>query len=205
MMMQTSNTKTIRNRKQKGFTLIELTIVIAILGIVMAIVVNAVRGSSDSANATAITSSSTQLAKAIGYIHAQLGTGLSATANAITNPAGGNMMPVLMEGRSAVLAAYQPRFDQIQMRPLGSDYKRTGTAAPYTYNLLNYPVTFVSSGCPVGSVCVQYSNVPEEVAAVVYTKMTGKVLGSTAQTLDNGLVVSAATNGLRTLTLHEIP
>lgn len=58
----------LQGRKQKGFTLIELMIVVVVVGALMIMVMRAVGGNSDSATAKALQSNAAELAKGAGYL-----------------------------------------------------------------------------------------------------------------------------------------
>lgn len=195
-----------KKRNQGGFTLIELAIVLVILGVIIYIVSNFVRGSSDPANATAIRAAAKNMANAIGYTSTNLGTGISATSNSL--PASGlTMMDVLMVGDTAVNASYLNAFKQLKMRPLEGDYKvitRPSGSTPGTYQLINYPVTFVP--CTTGKVCVQFQNVPSDTVAELALKsgITNFAAG-TAQATGALQYTAVDSNGFHTVTLQAVP
>lgn len=150
-------------RKQKGFTLIELLMVVVILGILAYVSMSAFSGSPNAANATAIRSGATEIAKGVGYIHANIGNGIKTQANALKNTSA-TMLDVLMIGRDAVAPAYQARFDKLEMRPLESEFRvlNRGGSTKGEYNLLSYKVE-VTDICPAGKVCVTFDDVPDAV------------------------------------------
>lgn len=192
-------------KKQAGMTLIELIVVIVILGVLAALIVNSVRGSSDPANAAAIKSASQELAKAVGYTHVNLGTGLSATANPLP-VTGQTMMDVLMVGRDSVATAYKTKFDSINMRPLEGDFKvttRPSGGTPGVYEILNFPVSFVT--CTAGYVCVQMQSVPSETVEALTEKYGMTFAAGTAVTTGALQYTAVSATGTHTVKMQQVP
>lgn len=163
----------LQGRKQKGFTLIELMIVVVVVGALMIMVMRAVGGNSDSATAKALQSNAAELAKGAGYLHVSLGNGISnlSSSNPLT-VSGKSVLDVLMEGSDAVHDDYKARFNQLGMRALDSNFKKDGS----DWRLQNYTVKlYGSSEAPTGlgnaagngKVIVTYANVASEVVQVL--------------------------------------
>lgn len=171
----------LKSAKQSGFTLIELLTVVVILGILAYVSMSAFSGSPDSANATAVRSAATELAKGVGYINANMGTGIKTTSNSVNKLLGtsSTMLDVLVVGSSAVSTnrigsgsnsqTYQEKFESLGMRPLESEIRvltRPAAGGAGTYSVMNYPVKFVDTKgdkgvdqCPDRKVCVQFTQI----------------------------------------------
>lgn len=156
--------------KQKGFTLIELLMVVVILGILAYVAMSAFSGSPNAANATAIRAGATEIAKGVGYIHANIGNGIKTVGNPLSNGSA-TMLDVLMIGEGAVAEDYRPRFQKLEMRPMESEFRviTRGGATKGVYNLLSYPVD-VTASCPTRKVCVTFTGVPDAVRDEIFTR-----------------------------------
>lgn len=183
-------------RKQSGFTLIELLMVVVILGILAYVSMSAFSGSPNAANATAIRSGASEIAKGVGYIHANIGNGISTVANPLaSSPA--TMLDVLMIGNGAVNTTYKARFEKLQMRPMESEFRvitRGSSTVKGTYNLLSYPVDVKAEAqCPTGKVCVVFDKVPDAVRDEIFTRYGLQAVATTSP-------VVAATAGVTVVT-----
>lgn len=194
-----------RKRKQGGFTLIELMVVVVIIAVLYVVLSRALKGTTDPANATAIRSVGQDLTQAIGYIHANLGTGLSATSNALP-VSGQGMLDVLVIGSSSVNSTYRDAFSRIGVRTLEGTIRvgsRPNGATPGTYTVNSYPIAFVS--CATGYVCTQFSNVPSSTVNELAGKYAVTFAAGTAVTSGALQYTSADSSGLHTVTLQNMP
>lgn len=194
-----------RKRNQGGFTLIELMIVVVIIGILAVVLARALKGTSDPANATAIKSVAQDMTQAIGYIHANLGTGLSATSNALP-VSGQGMLDVLVNGANSVNSTYRDNFSRIGVRTLEGTIRvvsRPNGATPGSYNVNSYPVSFVS--CATGYVCTQFANVPSSTVNELAGKYAVTFAAGTAVTSGTLQYTAADSNGQHTVTMQMMP
>lgn len=205
-------------KKQSGFTLIELLMVVVILGILAYVSMSAFSGSPNAANATAIRGGATEIAKGVGYIHANLGNGIKTTAgNNKLLGAGSTMLDVLIIGNGAITssdAVMKKNFDALSMRPLESEFRvveRGDAATAGKYTLLNYPVTVNDSTCPPAKVCVDFAEVPDEVRDEILTRygLSGQaavtVFATTQTTPVAYMATKVGTNNTNTVRFALIP
>ena len=187
-------------KKQKGFTLIELMVVVAILGIIAVVVMSAMTGSTTPANAQAIRSSATELARAVGYLNVNLGTGLDTSTSSVLTGTSDDLMDVLVKGSSAVTSAYQTQYNQLNMRPLEGKLVASGSS----YKLGNYTVAFTTASCPSGRVCVTYTPVEDEVVQSLAQKL-GETYATTANTTGTSMRWTAIAGKTHTVTMVMAP
>lgn len=187
-------------KKQKGFTLTELLIVVVILGILGIIVMRALSGNTDNAQAVAFRATASELAKGMGYIHSNLGTGLAQT----NNPFASNMLDVLVKGREGVKDTFKTHYDRLGMRPLSSDIRQEGAG----YYIFNSMITL--KDCTGSSanrrVCSVFTNVSTPVAEAIAAK-EGLTLEQARgkKELEDTLHISNATNGFHVVTFALVP
>lgn len=191
--------------KQGGFTLIELTIVIVLIGILTLMAVLFAGNTTDSANAKTIQKISRTLSDGIGFIHANLGNGTNTINNSL--PATGlNMMDVLVVGQSAVKSSMQTQYETLSMRSLDTDFRvdsRPTGSTPGSYRVGTYPVSFVN--CQTGKVCTQFADVPTAVVNILASTYGVTFTPSTAVTTGNLRWTAASTDGTHSIILVNTP
>jgi hypothetical protein len=119
------------------------------------------------------------------------------------------MMDVLMVGRSAVATTYQTQYDRANMRPLEGEFKvlsRPSGSTPGTYALMSYPVSFVTTGCDTGKVCVLFQDVPSSTVQELAAKY-GINNFSAATALTSGPIryTAASASGFHSVTIENVP
>lgn len=190
-----------QKQKQKGLTLIELLVVIVIVGIILVIIMSSIGGGTNSANAAAIRSAATETARGVGFMNVNLGTGIeTSTTNPLT-ASGEDMMDVLVKGRTAVATAYQPAYDQLNMRPMQGKINVDGSG----FRLLGYGMSFVSgASCTANKVCTQFTNVPVQVVQELALK-ENMTYSAAANTSGENLRWTVAAGGYHTVTMLVFP
>lgn len=120
----------IKSVQQKGFTIVELLIVIVVIGILAAITVVSYNGVQQRANAATVTSTLTNVAKKMSVDYTLTGS-YALTASAVDENRG------LQTGSKVSL----------QYTSTGSTYCITGTTAALSYKISNTNQTPVAGGC----------------------------------------------------------
>jgi len=167
-------------KHQKGFTLIELMVVIVLIGALMLIGMRTIGGSSDSANSAAMRSAAKSLADGASYLHSNLGIGLRNLGSTAFTEGTKPLLEVLIEGENAVAEAYKERYRSIGMRPVSNDFGGTAAAGR---TFMGYPVSLYAAGggstpavtgaatCPARMICVAFSGVPIELVEALSSQL----------------------------------
>jgi len=175
---------------QKGFTLIELVVVVAVIGVLIAIVAPSITGSRDGANAQLLVRSANSIAQNWQMINQQCGTN-SAVA---TSPLG-DMEDIIFAG-TGINAAYQACYTQSRVLPL----TEISLGNSSNYSIANYPVTITGGGTVPLS--VTYANVPDTLVLNIVQRYD-----NTQSTLNAGAITTGAysytapSGGARSITI----
>lgn len=187
-----------KQAKQKGFTLIELVIVVVILGILALVISRQFGGSvSNGAKANALYESANKLSQNWALLAQQAGTSTVVASSPLVDT-GKTAVDVLIGGSTYVAAAYQPAWSQAGLIPL-TDLAQ-GTAGAGAYTISSYPVTFGGGGG--SALTVTYTGVPDELVLQVVQKHGSNVTTLAASDATNGVVqYGTATAGARSMTI----
>lgn len=163
--MKSLMTKFAKARKaaQRGFTLIELVVVVAVIGVLIAIVAPNITGSRDGANAQLMVRSANSIAQNWQMINQQCGTNSAVTGNPI-----GDIEDIIFAG-TGIAATYQPCYTQSRVLPLTEISLASGTG----YSIANYPVT-ISGGGTV-PLEVSFANVPDTLVLSIVQRFNSNV------------------------------
>lgn len=187
------------SKLQKGFTLIEMIIVVVILGVLGAIVSRAIgSGASSGATAAALYESSNKLASNWSILTTQAGQSSTVSSNPLVDTVGGKTVEdVLIGGDSNMAAAYTKYWKQAGIVPL-TDIAQRDAGGFYTIN--SYKLTLGGGGTT--PISITFDAVPNEIVALVVQKHGSGVANLATDDLTNSVVrYSADTGGKRNLTI----
>jgi prepilin-type N-terminal cleavage/methylation domain-containing protein len=111
---------------QRGLTLIEMVIVVAIIGIVIGILAAAMTGSTTAAKATAKLQTANKAANNWMMLTQTAGVSSAVTSNPLL-AASKTVEDIVFEGRDNVLAAQQAKYDQSKILPLSDSAAKSGS------------------------------------------------------------------------------
>jgi len=167
--------KNFKRGVQRGFTLIELVVVVAVIGVLIAIVAPNITGSRDGANAQLMVRSANSIAQNWQMIHQQCGTNSAVVGNPV-----GNIQDIIFAG-TGINAAYQACYNQARVLPLTEISVSTGAG----FRIANYPVTLSGGGSQPLSVA--YADVPETLVLSIVQRYDSSV-----ETLPAGATTTGA-------------
>lgn len=147
-------------RASRGFTLIEMVVVVAVIGVLIALVAPSLSTSRDGANSKLMASVAQQVANNWSLL---TGTaGVSPNAN-ITSGTSLNVAAVVFGGKTNLAVRYHPFWDQSGLLPISSgmvaDANCSGDGGGYRVS--NYCVTVTASA---NAVTIRYPEIPVKLA-----------------------------------------
>lgn len=148
--------------KSRGFTLIEIAIASALVGILLLIIVPHAYDSQSAARATQIERIASSVVTSWGQLARETGLPTTVANNVVAaTPSATGVAEVLFVGQNKVAAAYQPSYSAIGIRPLtqlvdnqsGSQFRTAGSLDVY----------ITLSGGGTAPLAVQFQNVSSPV------------------------------------------
>ena len=184
---------------QQGFTLIELGVVVAIIGVLIAILAPSLLGTTDGSKAQNYFSSAHKIASNWMMLNQTAGTSTTVSGNPVIG--GGNTVEdVLFSGGSAVSANYLAAYNRSKILPL-NEVGRPSTSGGWEIDGAKVSV----SGGGTSPLQVTYANVPDTIVLAMVQKYsnTTTALNSGGATVSAQMAYGPVSNGVATVTLYK--
>ncbi|WP_440569571.1 prepilin-type N-terminal cleavage/methylation domain-containing protein [Stenotrophomonas sp. STK17_22] len=181
-------------RRQAGFSLIELMVVIVIIAVLILAVARAVNGSTDEPRAQMLVKTATNFTSNWTLITSKCSVSQTVAGSAIP-VSGKNALDVIIEGDSAVAPAYKECYAKSSARALREVANKNGAG----WQVESFPVTLTGGG-PSSKLIVTYQRVPDEVVLKMAQGFTTNLTAlATSDTTNDVLQYSAAAANLRSV------
>lgn len=198
-------------RRQRGFGLLEVMIVVVVVGILYALSGRSLGGSTEKANATAMTRMSQKLTDNWTMIAQTCGTTTDPANSPVSGNSATNALNLLIGGNTTaatggytVPAAYESCYRQSKVLPLTESAQ--WDAANSRWLVSSYEVVLSrSTSSGQGFIDTQYQNVPSELALMIVQQFVPSVtdLGAAASNAYVAVHYGAETAGARSVTLRR--
>lgn len=191
--------KQIINGAQRGFTLVELVVVVAIVGLLITIFAPNVLKSQDGAKSQMMLKAASSIGENWALINQTCGTSTAISGSPLPDT-GKTVSDVLFGGVSNVAAAYQNCFTQSKVLALAEIGQPTASAGVYAVG--GYNVTLAGGG--TAALQVQYAPVPDSLVLLMAQKYNPSLSALAASDTSSAVVqYSTATAGTRTVTVFK--
>lgn len=191
---------------QKGFTLVELLVVLIVVGIIAVLAVPSLLGSTSSARAETLRDAATKMAMNWQIMNQSCGTSKDVTSAITSAGTAGASLDLIFRG-TGLTAAYSGCYNTSGVRALVEMAK--GSGGSYTVN--DYAVS-VSGGSSVAAPYqVTFTGVPVDIALPLYQKLSAAsgaanatAMPSSADTTDNAFRFTAPSGGTTNVTILRV-
>lgn len=189
-----------KQKVQAGFTIIELMIVVAIIGILIVIFAPKLFGSKEASTAMMLDSSSTSIAGNISMMATACGT--TTAVGSSTIPASGKTMAdVVFGGANYVSASSQACYNQAHVIAMSKVAQPDGAGG---WQIKGYNVTLTGGGTNTLGIGTVISNVPDEIVLMLAQKYSPQLTALAASdTTSTNVQYGASNNGVRTVTIYN--
>lgn len=185
--------------KYCGFTLIELIVVVAILGVIISMFAPTVSNSKDGANSQFLLKVPGNINENWSLINQSCGTSTIITGSVIP-AAGKTVSDVIFGGVANVAATYTNCYMQAKVLPLTEVGQPSGSAG--VYNVADYAVTLAGGG--TSPLQVGYLLVPDSLVLLMAQKYNKSLAALAASDLASPVLqYSTVTAGTRTVTIFK--
>ncbi len=184
---------------QRGFTLVELMIVVAIIGVLLAVLGPSMRGTTDGPKAQNYFASASKIAANWMMLTQQAGTSTAVAGNPII-AAGKTIEDVLFEGRTAVSATYAAAYDRSKLLAL-TDVGRPRSGGGWEIEGAQVTVT----GGGLSALAVTFSGVPGNIALLMVQKYqpSDTTLNAAGATISTQMAYTAVSGGVTNVTVYK--